>query len=162
MYIVWLLKTFRRIYDYGKTNCVSCFRWENFRQRWTVPKDCCKYTKCDTNGEWSKNQESILLETCEKWRVKCQWCRSGIFMVNFEHILNKFRPMTIGRRSHSHVTWHTAQSVLEYESSLTRIFPYKDRIYDSVLIRENTSQIKLACILYLFFILIWRMVALYM
>ena len=30
----------------------------------------------------------------------------------------------------------------EYEFSLTRIHPYKDRIWDSVLIRENTGQWK--------------------
>ena len=30
----------------------------------------------------------------------------------------------------------------EYVFSLTRIFPYKDRIEDSVLIRENTGQWK--------------------
>ena len=30
----------------------------------------------------------------------------------------------------------------EHEFSLTRLFRYKDRIYDSVLIRENTSQRK--------------------
>ena len=30
----------------------------------------------------------------------------------------------------------------EYGFPLTRILPYKDRIYDSVLIRENTGQWK--------------------
>ena len=30
--------------------------------------------------------------------------------------------------------------MLEYEYSLTHIFPYIDRIFDSVLIRENTGQ----------------------
>ena len=40
----------------------------------------------------------------------------------------------------------------EYGFSLTRILPYKDRIYESVLIRENTGQysrIFYAVILYL-------------
>ena len=32
--------------------------------------------------------------------------------------------------------------MLEYGFSLTRIFPYKDRIVDFVLIRENTGQRK--------------------
>ena len=30
----------------------------------------------------------------------------------------------------------------EYGFSLTRILPYKDKIYDSVLVRENTGQWK--------------------
>ena len=35
-----------------------------------------------------------------------------------------------------------AQIIREYEFSLTRILPYNDKIYDSVLIRENTDQWK--------------------
>ena len=35
-------------------------------------------------------------------------------------------------------TWK--QNIPEYEFSLTHFFPYKDKIYQSVFIRENTSQ----------------------
>ena len=35
----------------------------------------------------------------------------------------------------------TPQNMPEYEFSLTRIFPYKDRIIDYVLIQENTGKI---------------------
>ena len=34
----------------------------------------------------------------------------------------------------------TAKNMREYGFSLTRILPYKDRNYDSVLIRENKGQ----------------------
>ena len=37
----------------------------------------------------------------------------------------------------------TVESMPEYRFSLTRFFLYKDRIYDFVLIRENTDQRKL-------------------
>ena len=41
---------------------------------------------------------------------------------------------------YQHVIWNL--HVPEYGFSLTCIFPYKDRIYNSVLIREWTSQTK--------------------
>ena len=37
---------------------------------------------------------------------------------------------------------YTAQNMPEYGFSLTRIFPYKDRIGDAALIRENMDQRK--------------------
>ena len=36
----------------------------------------------------------------------------------------------------------------EYEISLTHFFPYKDMIYDSVIIRENAGQRTPVCIFY--------------
>ena len=37
---------------------------------------------------------------------------------------------------------YTAYNMVKYGLSLTRIFPYKDSIYDSVLIQENMVQKK--------------------
>ena len=36
--------------------------------------------------------------------------------------------------------YHTAQNMLERGFSLTGLFPYKDKIYNSVLVRENMGQ----------------------
>lgn len=44
------------------------------------------------------------------------------------------------------ITAATAWNISKYRFSVTRIFPYKDKIIDSVLIRENTGQRKLVCL----------------
>ena len=49
-------------------------------------------------------------------------------------------PNEIVKRSLSIIYNNTAENIPEYGVSLTPIFPYKDKIVDPVLIRENTGQ----------------------